>query len=97
TAAVLAVATSARASAAILTEEDPLSRGLRTPPLPGAHASVGDCWQNSRCCHLLGEEQHSSRDTLVSHPNASAQRARPRTSERRHHEKRGPWPGSAAA
>ena len=30
-----------------------MSRGLRTPPLPGTHASVGDCWQNSKCCHLL--------------------------------------------
>ena len=30
-----------------------MCRGLRTPPLPGTHASVGDCWQNSKCCHLL--------------------------------------------
>jgi hypothetical protein len=44
TALVLAVATSARASVAIPRDEDPLSRGLRTPPLPGTHASVGDCW-----------------------------------------------------
>ena len=54
-----------------------MSRGLRTPPLPGTHASVGDCWQNSRCCHLLREEQHSFSDTLVSHPNDQAQRRRP--------------------
>jgi hypothetical protein len=47
--------------------EDPLSRGLRTPPSPATHASVGDCWQNSRCRHLLREEQHTSCDTLVSH------------------------------
>jgi hypothetical protein len=67
TAAVLAVAASARASTAILTDEDTLSRGLRTPPLPATHASVGDCWQNSRCRHLLLEEQHTSRDTLLSH------------------------------
>ena len=53
TAVVLAVAASARASTAILTDEDTLSRGLRTPPLPATHASVGDCWQNSRCRHLL--------------------------------------------
>jgi hypothetical protein len=53
TAAVLAVTTSARAAVAILTDEDTLSRGLRTPPLPATHASVGDCWQNSRCRHLL--------------------------------------------
>jgi len=33
--------------------EDTLSRGLQTSPLPGTHASVGDCWQNSRYCHLL--------------------------------------------
>ena len=33
--------------------EDTLSRGLRTPPLPATHASVGDCWQNSKCRHLL--------------------------------------------
>ena len=53
TAAVLAVAASARAPVAILADEDTLSRGLHTPPLPAAHASVGDCWQNSRCRHLL--------------------------------------------
>jgi hypothetical protein len=69
TAAVLAVAISARAPIATLAGEDPLSRGLRTPPLPATHASVGDCWQNSRCRHLLLEEQHTSRDTLVSHAN----------------------------
>ncbi len=67
TAAVLAVAISARAPIATLAGEDTLSRGLRTPPLPATHASVGDCWQNSRCRHLLLEEQHTSRDTLVSH------------------------------
>ena len=67
TALVLAVAISARASIATLAGEDTLSRGLRTPPLPATHASVGDCWQNSRCRHLLLEEQHTSRDTLVSH------------------------------
>ena len=69
TAAVLAVAISARAPIATLAGEDTLSRGLRTPPLPATHASVGDCWQNSRCRHLLLEEQHTSRDTLVSHSN----------------------------
>ena len=69
TAAVLAVAISARAPIAILAGEDTLSRGLRTSPLPATHASVGDCWQNSRCRHLLLEEQHISRDTLVSHAN----------------------------
>ena len=52
---------------ATLAGEDTLSRGLRTPPLPATHASVGDCWQNSRCRHLLLEEQHTSRDTFVSH------------------------------
>src|SRR3954454_22314167 len=67
TAAVPAVAISARAPIATLAGEDPLSRGLRTPPLPATHASVGDCWQDSRCRHLLLEEQHTSRDTLVSH------------------------------
>src|SRR3954469_2867991 len=67
TAAVLAVAISARAPIATLAGEDPLSRGLRTPAAPATHASVGDCWQNSRCRHLLREEQHTSRDTLVSH------------------------------
>ena len=67
TAAVLAVAISAHAPIATLTSEDTLSRGLHTPPLPATHASVGDCWQNSRCRHLLREEQHTSRDTLVSH------------------------------
>src|SRR3954465_869186 len=53
TAAVLAVAISARALIATLAGEDTLSRGLRTPPSPATHASVGDCWQNSRCRHLL--------------------------------------------
>ena len=53
TAAVLAVAISAHAPVATLAGEDTLSRGLRTPPLPATHASVGDCWQNSRCRHLL--------------------------------------------
>jgi hypothetical protein len=53
TAAVLAVAISAHAPIATFTSEDTLSRGLRTPPLPAAHASVGDYWQNSRCRHLL--------------------------------------------
>ena len=53
TASVLAVAISARAPIATLADEDTLSRGLRTPPLPATHASVGDCWQNSRCRHLL--------------------------------------------
>ena len=56
TALMLAVATSARALVAILSDEDTLSRGLRTPPLPATHAPVGDCWQNSRCHHLLMEE-----------------------------------------
>jgi len=46
--------------------EDTFFRGLRTPPLPGTHASVADRWQNSGCCHLLSEEQHSFSDTLVS-------------------------------
>src|SRR3954469_25857641 len=69
TAAVLAVAISAPAPTAPLAGEDTLSRGLRTPPSPTTHASVGDCWQNSRCRHLLLEEQHTSRDTLVSHAN----------------------------
>jgi hypothetical protein len=69
TAVVLAVAISAHAPVATLAGEDTLSRGLRTPPLPATHASVGDCWQNSRCRHLLLEEQHTSRDTLVSHAN----------------------------
>ncbi len=53
TASMLAVATSARALAAILTDEDTLSRGLGTPPLPEAHSPVGYRWQNSRCCQPL--------------------------------------------
>src|SRR6478752_1630155 len=77
TALVLAVAISARDPIATLTDEDPLSRGLRTPPLPATHASVGDCWQNGRCRHLLLEEQHTSRDTLVSHANGQEQRPVP--------------------
>ena len=38
-----------------------MSRGLRTSPLPGTHASVGDCRQNSRCGHL-----HLARSNTVS-------------------------------
>ena len=64
---VLAVATSAHAWVAILVDEGTFFRGLRTTPLPGTHASVGDCWQNSGYCHLLLEEQYSFSDTLVSH------------------------------
>jgi hypothetical protein len=70
---VLAVAVLAHAAAAIPKDEGTLCRGLRTSPLPGTHASVGDCWQNSRCCHLLCEEQHGFSDTLVSHPNVPDQ------------------------
>jgi hypothetical protein len=69
TALMLAVAALAHARAAIPEDEVTLSRGLRTSPLPGTHASVADCWQNNRCCHLLSKEQHSFSDTLVSHPN----------------------------
>src|SRR5262249_1829379 len=29
--------------------------GSAPPPLPGTHASVADCWQNSRCWHLLSK------------------------------------------
>ena len=53
TTAVLAVATSVHTPVAIRKDMGTLSRGLRTPLLPGTHASVGDCWQNSRCRHLL--------------------------------------------
>ena len=49
TASMLAVATSARAPVATLADEDTLSRGLRTSPLPATRAPVGYCWQNSRC------------------------------------------------
>src|SRR5262249_37969806 len=53
TASMLAVAASARAPAAILADEDTVSRGLGTPPLPEAHFPVGYRWQNSRCCQPL--------------------------------------------
>ena len=39
--------------AAILADEDTLSRGLGTPPLPEAHSPVEYRWQNSRCCQPL--------------------------------------------
>src|SRR5262249_50290753 len=67
TAAVLAVAISAPALIATPAGEGTLSRGLRTPPLPAPHPPGGGRWQNSRCRHVLREEQHTSRDTLVSH------------------------------
>jgi hypothetical protein len=44
TALMLAVATSACAPVAILTEEDTLSRELGAPPLPEAYLPVGYCW-----------------------------------------------------
>src|SRR5438309_1258259 len=50
---MLAVAASARASAALPKEEVTLSRGLHTPPLPATHAPVGYRWQNSECCQPL--------------------------------------------
>jgi hypothetical protein len=77
TALMLAVAASARASAALAKEEDTLSRELGTPPLPEAHLPVGYCWQNSRCCRSLRDPQHSHIDDIVSHPNDKAQRAGP--------------------
>src|SRR4051812_19876019 len=77
TAMVLAVAISARAPIATPAGEDPLSPGVCPPPLPATHASVGDCWQNSRCCYVLLEEQHTSRDTLVSHANGQKTTLRP--------------------
>ena len=70
---MLAVAASAHALAAILQDEGTLSRGLRTSPLPGMHASVADYWQNNRWCHPLPKEHHSFSDTRVSHPNDPAQ------------------------
>ena len=73
TAAVLAVAISARAPIATLAGEDTLSRGLRTPPLPATHASVGDCWQNSRCRHLLiGRATHFPRYPRVASERPSS-------------------------
>lgn len=74
TALILAVAALAHPSAASSKGEGTLSRGLPTSPLPGRHASEGGCWQNGRCWHLL-EEQHSFSDTLVAHPNCSAELA----------------------
>ena len=70
---MLAVTGSARAYAVIPRDEDTLSRGLRTSPLPGTHASVADYWQNNRWCHPLPKEHHSFSDTLVSHPNDRSQ------------------------
>jgi hypothetical protein len=60
TALVLAVATLAHASVAIRRDEDTLSRGLRTSPLPGTHAAVADDGQNRRCCHLLSKSNTGS-------------------------------------
>ena len=74
TALMLAVAASARVSAALPKEEDTLSRELGTPPLPEKHLPVGYCWQNSRCCRPLRGPQHSHIDDFVSHPNDQDQR-----------------------
>ena len=63
---MLAVAASARASAALPKEEVTLSRGLRTPSLL-RRAPVGYCWQNSRCCQPLRRPRHSHIDDFVSH------------------------------
>src|SRR3954451_21067408 len=53
TTAVLAVPISARAPIPTPAGGGKFSRGFRPPPSPSTHASVGDCWQNSRCRHLL--------------------------------------------
>jgi hypothetical protein len=45
---VLAVAVSAHASAAILSDMAALSRQLHTPLLPATHVPVGYGWQNNR-------------------------------------------------
>src|SRR4051812_42515845 len=74
---MLAVTASARVSAAPPKEEDTLSRGLGTPPLPEAHSPVGYCWQNSRCCRPLRGPQHSHIGDFVSHPNDQARGAGP--------------------
>src|SRR3954447_16106335 len=65
---MLAIAASARASAAPLAGEATLPRELRTPLLPEAHVPVGYCWQNSRCCRPVLRPQHSYIGALVSHP-----------------------------
>jgi hypothetical protein len=58
-------------------DEDTLSRGLRTPLLPGTHASVGDCWQNSRCYHLLLKS-----NTVPATPSCRTYTAKPRVALR---------------
>jgi hypothetical protein len=97
TAPVLAVAASARALAATLKGEDTLCRGLRTSPLPEKHASVADCWQNSRCCHLLSKEQHSFSDTLVSQPNTKLNSRLTRAKPFKHEEPLFAWPVRCSA
>jgi hypothetical protein len=63
----------ARALAALPWEEDTLCRGLRTPPLPGTHALVGDSWRNSWCCHLLYRERATQ---FLRHPRVAPGRSR---------------------
>ena len=54
---VLAVAASAHASAAILSDMAALSPELRTPPLPATHVWVGYGWQNNRLYHSFKVQQ----------------------------------------
>jgi hypothetical protein len=54
---VLAVAASAHASAAILSDMAALSRQLHTPPLSATHVPVGYGWQNSRLYHSFKVQQ----------------------------------------
>ncbi len=77
TALMLAVATSVRTSAAILTDEDTLSRGLGTPPLPEAHSPVGYRWQNSRCCQpLRGHSTATSTTSCRTHTSHTRKRGK---------------------
>src|SRR3954467_12742250 len=64
---MLAVAVSARASAALLTEEATLSGSLARP-IAGDARPVGYCWQNSRCNRPVLRPSHSYIGDLVSHP-----------------------------
>jgi hypothetical protein len=54
---VLAVAASAHASAAILSDMAALSPELRTPPLPATHVWVGYGWQNNQLYHFFKVQQ----------------------------------------
>jgi hypothetical protein len=72
TASLLVVAVSAHASAASPGAEATLSRRLRTPPLPAAHAAVGNHWQNRGLCQSMTAQQLRQRPRVAPAPGSAS-------------------------